>query len=410
MEKDAFEAQLAQVRHEFQETKDQLTTENIIIGGKLAALEEFRLQKEELTEKFTLLEDQLRKQEKEYTDYVYNLEKKSVLDRDRVKKEIIQRVNLVATEFRKMATSQMWDTTKRAILENNTVTLQLSKISQHGMQLLRENDQLKCAQDKLCKQLDLLRTTKKAMSKDSRGHHKVILMLTEKCLEQKQGRVEAEQLYLLLSQMEKTISRLQKGKETLRSQRDHLNLQLKQQQAEMQQLQQKLAEEQKFRASLIMALAQATTFLQNILQPYQQIQPEEKDSNFEVVFHGELKEMLQQLLVMLTSAMVLSPQRLMTPSRETQPRGPKESQSRSQPFKPGSLLQQLSSITPYQPGDLGLVPRRAHIPPNPEDLRLLSTSTRMRIFHAHSSSEIHTSGSPKKFKKLSLPEVSTLSK
>nr|KAF6433092.1 cilia and flagella associated protein 157 [Molossus molossus] len=436
MEKDAFEAQLAQVRHEFQETKDQLTTENIIIGGKLAALEEFRLQKEELTEKFTLLEDQLRKQEKEYTDYVYNLEKKSVLDRDRVKKEIIQRVNLVATEFRKMATSQMWDTTKRAILENNTVTLQLSKISQHGMQLLRENDQLKCAQDKLCKQLDLLRTTKKAMSKDSRGHHKVclpgphrrvsdtysrkkpwrpcpegkhslvILMLTEKCLEQKQGRVEAEQLYLLLSQMEKTISRLQKGKETLRSQRDHLNLQLKQQQAEMQQLQQKLAEEQKFRASLIMALAQATTFLQNILQ----IQPEEKDSNFEVVFHGELKEMLQQLLVMLTSAMVLSPQRLMTPSRETQPRGPKESQSRSQPFKPGSLLQQLSSITPYQPGDLGLVPRRAHIPPNPEDLRLLSTSTRMRIFHAHSSSEIHTSGSPKKFKKLSLPEVSTLSK
>ncbi|KAM7093434.1 cilia- and flagella-associated protein 157 isoform 1-T1 [Molossus nigricans] len=392
MEKDAFEAQLAQVRHEFQETKDQLTTENIIIGGKLAALEEFRLQKEELTEKFTLLEDQLRKQEKEYTDYVYNLEKKSVLDRDRVKKEIIQRVNLVATEFRKMATSQMWDTTKRAILENNTVTLQLSKISQHGMQLLRENDQLKCAQDKLCKQLDLLRTTKKAMSKDSRGHHKVILMLTEKCLEQKQGRVEAEQLYLLLSQMEKTISRLQKGKETLRSQRDHLNLQLKQQQAEMQQLQQKLAEEQKFRASLIMALAQATTFLQNILQPYQQIQPEEKDSNFEVVFHGELKEMLQQLLVMLTSAMVLSPQRLMTPSRETQPRGPKESQSRSQPFKPGSLLQQLSSITPYQPGDLGLVPRRAHIPPNPEDLRLLSTATRMRIFHAHSSSEVRMPG------------------
>ena len=32
IEKDAFEAQLAQVRHEFQETKDQLTTENIILG------------------------------------------------------------------------------------------------------------------------------------------------------------------------------------------------------------------------------------------------------------------------------------------------------------------------------------------------------------------------------------------
>ena len=52
-------------------------------GGKLAALEEFRLQKEELTEKFATLEDQLRKQECDYKDYVYNLEKKSVLDKDR---------------------------------------------------------------------------------------------------------------------------------------------------------------------------------------------------------------------------------------------------------------------------------------------------------------------------------------
>lgn len=52
-------------------------------GGKLAALEEFRQQKEELSEKFSLLEDQLQKQDKEYKDYMYNLEKKSVLDRDR---------------------------------------------------------------------------------------------------------------------------------------------------------------------------------------------------------------------------------------------------------------------------------------------------------------------------------------
>lgn len=52
-------------------------------GGKLAALEEFRLQKEELTEKFTTLEDQLQKQESDYKDYMYNLEKKSVLDKDR---------------------------------------------------------------------------------------------------------------------------------------------------------------------------------------------------------------------------------------------------------------------------------------------------------------------------------------
>lgn len=41
------------------------------------------MQKEELTEKLTWLEDQLRTQGKEYKNYVYNLEKKSVLDKDK---------------------------------------------------------------------------------------------------------------------------------------------------------------------------------------------------------------------------------------------------------------------------------------------------------------------------------------
>lgn len=60
----------------------------------------------------------------------------------------------------------------------------------------------------------------------------------------------------------------------------------------------------------------------------------------------------------------------------------------------GSLLQQLSNITPYQLGDLGLVPRRTHIPPNPEDLRLLSRTTRVGAFHTHSGTEVRVPGDP----------------
>ncbi|XP_040338331.1 cilia- and flagella-associated protein 157 [Herpailurus yagouaroundi] len=407
VEKDAFEAQLAQVRHEFQETKDQLTTENIILGGKLAALEEFRLQKEELTEKFTTLEDQLRKQESDYKDYVYNLEKKSVLDKDRLRKEIIQRVNLVATEYRKVATSQMWDTTKRAIVENNTVTLQLSKISRQGAQLLQENEELKGTRDELCKQLDLLENAQKVMARHSRGHRKIIVMLTEKCREQQQGTVEAEQLRLQLSQLEQGLRQLQQDTQTLRSQRDQLNLQLERQQAEAQQLQRELTEEQKVRANLEAALARATFILRDVLQ----MQPDEEDSDSDVVFQLQLKEMLHQVLAMLSSAVVLSPRLAVYLNQESQAHSPpKGSQPGTQPPKMGSPRQPPSSITPYQPGDLGLVPRRAHIPPNPEDLRLLSHTTHVGTFRVHSSPEIHTSGSPKRFKKFSLPEVSLPSK
>ncbi|GAB5580150.1 cilia- and flagella-associated protein 157 [Prionailurus iriomotensis] len=419
VEKDAFEAQLAQVRHEFQETKDQLTTENIILGGKLAALEEFRLQKEELTEKFTTLEDQLRKQESDYKDYVYNLEKKSVLDKDRLRKEIIQRVNLVATEYRKVATSQMWDTTKRAIVENNTVTLQLSKISRQGAQLLQENEQLKGTRDELCKQLDLLENAQKVMARHSRGHRKIILMLTEKCREQQRGTVEAEQLRLQLSQLEQDLGQLQQDTQTLRSQRDQLNLQLERQQAEAQQLQWELTEEQKVRANLETALAQATFILQDVLQDPLKVsklleslsealeglvpqashlengypttarmQPDEEDSDSDVVFQLQLKEMLHQVLAVLSSAVVLSPRLAVYLNQESQAHSPpKGSQPGTQLPKMGSLRQPPSSITPYQPGDLGLVPRRAHIPPNPEDLRLLSHTTRVGTFRVHSSPE-----------------------
>lgn len=44
----------------------------------------------------------------------------------------------------------------------------------------------------------------------------VILRLTQKCRQEQQGREEAEQLGLLLSQLEQSLLQLQKDKEALR--------------------------------------------------------------------------------------------------------------------------------------------------------------------------------------------------
>lgn len=52
-------------------------------------------------------------------------------------------------------------------------------------------------------------------------------------------------------------------------------------------------------------------------------------------------------------------------------------------------MQQLSTITTYQPGDLGLVPRRrVRIPPKPQDLRPLSYVTRMGICQLQNTNEV----------------------
>lgn len=79
----------------------------------------------------------------------------------------------MATEFRKVATNQMWETTRRAILENNNVTLQLSWVTQQGMQLLQENEQLRSIKDKLHQQVEMLENTQEIMARNSKGQKKV---------------------------------------------------------------------------------------------------------------------------------------------------------------------------------------------------------------------------------------------
>lgn len=57
------------------------------------------------------------------------------------------------------------------------------------------------------------------------------------------------------------------------------------------------------------------------LSPSRQMRPNEEDGDFDVVFQLQRKEMLQQLLLMLGSAVVLSPQMAEALHREGQPCG-----------------------------------------------------------------------------------------
>ena len=82
-EKESYETQITTLRQEIVETKEQLTSENMILSGKLASLEEFKQQKDELLEKFAEMESKLQQQELEHKDAIYNLEKKAVVDKDR---------------------------------------------------------------------------------------------------------------------------------------------------------------------------------------------------------------------------------------------------------------------------------------------------------------------------------------
>nr|XP_025038385.1 cilia- and flagella-associated protein 157 [Pelodiscus sinensis] len=303
-EKDAFEAQLAQVRHEFQETKDQLTSENMLLSGKLAALEEFRIQKDEIMGKFAALEEQLKKQKDDHKEYIYNLEKKAVLDKDRLKKEMMQRVHVVAAEFRKVSNSQMAETTKRTIRENVAINLQLAKMSDRSYDLIQENDKLKEAQTEMQKQLEMLEHNENQIAKNSLSNQKMIWMLTNKCKEQQVLVDECEEQKEAMLQLKVAHELVQKENQVLRQELEELKDEVRKRKEEGQSQAKLLEEEQKLRRNAERTLNQAVQALKDLLQ---ERPSDEEDGEFDMMFQLRHQEMLQSLLALLRRATKAGP-------------------------------------------------------------------------------------------------------
>ena len=83
LEKDKYELEITTLKTEMRELRDHLTSENMVLCGKLASLEEFRVQKEDLLNKFAEMEELLKTQEQNHNEQIYQLERKAVLDKDR---------------------------------------------------------------------------------------------------------------------------------------------------------------------------------------------------------------------------------------------------------------------------------------------------------------------------------------
>ena len=109
------ERSLASLKAESARTKEQLVSENMVLNKKLDALEEFRIQREQLMAKFEEQEKKLEKEKVESAQALEQMEKKHILEEDRLKKEMMAKLESVAAEFRKASRAQMAATTQRTI-------------------------------------------------------------------------------------------------------------------------------------------------------------------------------------------------------------------------------------------------------------------------------------------------------
>ena len=72
-----------QVSYKKKECRVKTFCASLNFSGKLDSLEEFRAQREELTQKSKDMEEQLKTQEQNHKEQIYQLERKAVIDKDR---------------------------------------------------------------------------------------------------------------------------------------------------------------------------------------------------------------------------------------------------------------------------------------------------------------------------------------
>lgn len=83
LELEKLQHEITAVREEAQDRLDQMLSENTVLRGTLDSLEEYRLNKASYDENLQKLQDTIKKQQKNFDEHIYQLDKQAVLDKDR---------------------------------------------------------------------------------------------------------------------------------------------------------------------------------------------------------------------------------------------------------------------------------------------------------------------------------------
>ncbi|XP_040898799.1 cilia- and flagella-associated protein 157 [Toxotes jaculatrix] len=289
-DRDALQLQHSQLRQELQVRIEKLTEENTTLAARLASLEEFQKQKEQVMSNMESLEKQLANQKEEHKADIHNLEMKALLEKRRLETEMESHVAAMAAEVQHLVNQKVPETTRLALQENTEVKAQFNQLSEQTQVLMKENSALQDRKSQLSVDVDILEQMLSELSRKSCIRKKVVEQLTEKCqqlqAELKVCRQEHQQLQTehkgILAEME-----------ALRQDRSSLSAQCSTNRAEVSQLEAELQEERRRSNRMKSIIQEAVIALRQALMA-----PTEQDSeaDFSVV---RWKQLMQRLLVVL---------------------------------------------------------------------------------------------------------------
>ncbi|XP_034829122.1 cilia- and flagella-associated protein 157 [Maniola hyperantus] len=138
-----FKETVTELERNFMVMKDQLTSENKLLAGKLNTLEEFRAIRDDLMRKFEKQEQDFKDQEMKYKRIIYDAEKKFVIGKDKLKKEMEGRLLQLAQDFQDATELRIAASTHRVIRENIAINNELDSILTTQAKLADQNEKYK---------------------------------------------------------------------------------------------------------------------------------------------------------------------------------------------------------------------------------------------------------------------------
>ncbi|XP_073990259.1 cilia- and flagella-associated protein 157-like isoform X2 [Rhodnius prolixus] len=134
--------QIEDMKLENKQTFDRMLAEIKLLNGKLASLEEFRAAREELNNKFVIQEQTMKEQEEKYHQIIYSLQKEHMLSKNKLRKEMEDKLIKLSTDFHKTTQNQIASTTQNLIQENIAINNELFLLIGSWQLIHDENEKL----------------------------------------------------------------------------------------------------------------------------------------------------------------------------------------------------------------------------------------------------------------------------